>query len=99
MLTEADIDRVAHLARLSISDEERARYARQLSEILGYADALAALDLTDIPPTVTAAAVASVTREGDGVDGMLPRPALLRNAPQADGEHFVVQAALGDGGG
>jgi aspartyl-tRNA(Asn)/glutamyl-tRNA(Gln) amidotransferase subunit C len=96
MLTEAEVDRIAHLARLSISPEERARYARQLSAILDYAAELAVIDVDGIPPTATLSPVRSVMRETDVVCGSLDRADVLANAPASDGLSFAVQATFED---
>ena len=97
MLTLDEVTRIAHLARLSVTDEEKARYARQLSAILEYAAELGDVDLDGIPPTATVIPVRSVTRDGDDAAPGLDRAGLLANAPASDGEHFVVQAAIGEG--
>jgi aspartyl-tRNA(Asn)/glutamyl-tRNA(Gln) amidotransferase subunit C len=97
MLTESEVDRIAHLARLAITPDERARYAKQLSAILDYAAELAEVDIEGIPPTATVLPVRSVMREGDAVGGSLPRKDVLANAPATDGQSFVVQSTFGDG--
>ena len=97
MLTESEVDRIAHLARLSITAEEKARYGRQLSAILDYAAELAEVDIEGIPPTATVLPVRSVMRDGDAVSGALPRQDVLANAPASDGLSFVVQSTFGDG--
>ncbi|MCS7056478.1 MAG: Asp-tRNA(Asn)/Glu-tRNA(Gln) amidotransferase subunit GatC [Thermoflexales bacterium] len=96
MLTVAEVERIAQLARLALSEEEKARYARQLSAILDYAAQLAELDVEGIPPTATVLAVHSVMREGDDVVAGLPRTDALRNAPDTDGVSFIVQATFDD---
>jgi aspartyl-tRNA(Asn)/glutamyl-tRNA(Gln) amidotransferase subunit C len=95
-LSAAEVEHIARLARLSLSEDELARYARQLSAILDYASQLAGLDIEDIPPTATVLPVHSVMREGDEVRMGLPRADALRNAPDTDGVSFVVQATFGD---
>jgi aspartyl-tRNA(Asn)/glutamyl-tRNA(Gln) amidotransferase subunit C len=94
MLTEAEVERIALLGRLALTDEEKARYARQLSAVLDYAAQLATLDVEGIPPTATVIPIRSVMREGDEVFGSLPRADALANAPSTDGASFVVQATL-----
>jgi aspartyl-tRNA(Asn)/glutamyl-tRNA(Gln) amidotransferase subunit C len=94
MLTEAEVDRIAHLARLAISDEDKRRYVRQLSAILDYAAELAEVDIEGIAPTASVLPVRSVMRDGDAVDGTLPRADVLANAPASDGLSFAVQATF-----
>jgi len=98
MVTATEVERVARLARIHLSTEERAGFALHLSAVLDYASALASLDLDDILPTATVAPVHSVVREGDAPVAGMPRSSILANAPASDGASFVVQATLGDGG-
>jgi aspartyl-tRNA(Asn)/glutamyl-tRNA(Gln) amidotransferase subunit C len=97
MLTVAEVDRIAQLGRLALSDEEKARYAKQLSAVLDYAAELANVDVEGIPPTASVLSVHSVMREGDEVAGTLNRKDALANAPSTNGESFVVQATLDNG--
>jgi len=98
MVTETDVERIAHLARLHLTPEERIGFAAHLSAVLDHAAALAALDLEGIPPSATVAPERSVVREHDAPAESMRREAVLANAPASDGASFVVQAALGDGG-
>ncbi len=94
MLTVAEVERIAHLGRLALSEDEKARYARQLSAVLDYAAELANVDIEGIPPTASVLAVHGVMRASDAVAGSLDRRDVLANAPTTDGESFVVQATL-----
>jgi aspartyl-tRNA(Asn)/glutamyl-tRNA(Gln) amidotransferase subunit C len=95
-LSIAEVEHIARLARLSLSEDEKERYARQLSAILDYAAQLTELDVEDIPPTATVLSIHSVMREGDEVHEGLSRTDALRNAPETDGTSFIVQATFGD---
>jgi len=92
MLTVEEVERIAKLGRLNLTDDEKARYARQLSNILDYANQLAEIDVDNIPPTATVVPVRSVLRDGDTVSGQIDRADALMNAPVTEGESFVVQA-------
>lgn len=94
MLTVAEVERIAQLGRLALSDEEKTRYAKQLSAVLDYAAELGNIDVEGIPPTASVLSVHGVVREGDGVAGSLDRRDTLANAPSTDGESFIVQATL-----
>jgi len=50
-LTLAQVEHIAELAKLALSDDEKARYQEQLSAILEYAERLQAVDTSAIPPT------------------------------------------------
>jgi aspartyl-tRNA(Asn)/glutamyl-tRNA(Gln) amidotransferase subunit C len=93
-LTVTEVDRIALLARLSLTDEEKARYAQQLSAILDYAAELTAIDVEGIPPTATVLAVHNVMRLGDEACCAMPREDALKNAPRTDGASFEVQATF-----
>jgi aspartyl-tRNA(Asn)/glutamyl-tRNA(Gln) amidotransferase subunit C len=95
-LTVEEVDHIALLARLSLSDEEKARYAQQLSAVLDYAAELAAIDVEGIPPTATVLAVHNVMRPDDQACCSMPREEALKNAPLTDGVSFVVQATFKD---
>lgn len=50
-ISDLDLDRLAHLARIELTEEERPLYHRQLARILDYFATLQELDLKDVPPT------------------------------------------------
>jgi aspartyl-tRNA(Asn)/glutamyl-tRNA(Gln) amidotransferase subunit C len=93
-LSREEVEYVASLARLGLSDAEVARMQDQLSSILEHIAAIESLDTESIPPTAHVTAMVNVMRP-DEVTGSLPREAVLKNAPrQADG-FFEVHAILG----
>jgi aspartyl-tRNA(Asn)/glutamyl-tRNA(Gln) amidotransferase subunit C len=92
-LTREQVEHVAHLARLSLTDEEIARYREQLSAVLEYAERLNEVDTTSIPPTATVLPLRTVLRADE------PQPSfsaddILANAPHRDGQFFRVHAIL-----
>lgn len=94
-LSSDDVERVAALARLALTDEEKALYLRQLSRILDYARQVAELDTRDVPPTSSVVGEASDQRP-DEVRPSLDRDAALANAPDAASNLFRVPRVLGD---
>ena len=93
-LSREEVQYVATLARLGLSDDEIARMQDQLSSILEHIAAIDELDTEAIPPTAQVVALSNVMRQ-DVVTGSLPRESVLANAPrQADG-FFEVHAVLG----
>jgi len=94
-LTIRDVERIAALAHLALTDEEKALYARQLARILDYARQIAELDLRDIPPTSSTAAGLSPERP-DETRPPIGRDAALSNAPDAASGLFRVPRVLGD---
>ena len=81
--TIQDIDRLAHLARLALTDDEKTLFARQLSDVLAHAEQLRHVDTTGVPPTSHSIAKASSLRE-DEARPSLARDVVLEQAPEAD---------------
>ena len=98
-LTRAQVQHIAELAKLKLTDEEIDRMTQQLSAILDHAARLQELNTDAIPPTASVLALHNVMRE-DLVAPSLPRDDALANAPDKDerGEFFRVRAILKDEG-
>jgi aspartyl-tRNA(Asn)/glutamyl-tRNA(Gln) amidotransferase subunit C len=94
-LTREEVEKVAHLARLQLSDEEVDRYQEQLSAVLTYVEQLDELALDDVAPTAHAVAQQNVWRE-DEARPSLPLGDVLRNAPAQAQDQFLIQAVLDD---
>ena len=92
-LSLVQVEHIAELARLALSDEEKARYQEQLSTILEYAERLQALDTSAIPPTATVLPLSNVMR-ADLAAPSMSREDVLANAPQVEADSFRVQAVL-----
>jgi len=95
-LTRDEIEHIAALARLRLTEAEKDRYRGQLSAVLDYIAKLAEVDTTPIPPTATVLPLRTVLRP-DIVRPSLAVPELLRNAPEAEADMFRVPPVL-DGG-
>lgn len=95
MIGRAEVEHVARLARLALSDEELERMRAQLSAILHYIDKLKELDVQAVEPTSHAVPLVNVMRE-DEVEGCLPREAMMANAPDPAGEFFRVPRIIED---
>ena len=93
-LTRADVEHVAYLARLGLTPEELARLEGQLNHILDQYAKLAELDTDAIPPTAQTIELENILREDVARPSMAPED-VLANAPQRDGDFFVVPAILG----
>ena len=92
-LSLAQVEHVAKLAQLSLSDQEKELYRKQLSSILEYAQRLQQLDTSDIPPTAAVLPLHNVMRE-DQIQPSLPQPDVLANAPHTQGGYFRVPVVL-----
>ena len=93
-LTIADVEHVAALARLGLSDAEKERLRDQLSSILEHIDALSEVDTDAIPPTASVIPLSNVLRD-DIAQPSLPRDLVLSNAPRQTDGFFEVDAVLG----
>jgi aspartyl-tRNA(Asn)/glutamyl-tRNA(Gln) amidotransferase subunit C len=94
-ITRQDVQHIAELAKLNLSDAEEALYQEQLSAILDYAQRLNALDTEAIPPTATVLPLRSIMRE-DVARPSLPVDEILANAPARSGDAFEVHVILED---
>ena len=93
-LSRSDVEHVAFLARLGLSDAELDRLEGQLNHILDQYAKLAELDTSAIPPTAQTIEVENILRD-DVVKPSLPQAAVLANAPAREGEFIVVPPILG----
>ncbi len=87
------VDRVARLARLELSAEERDALTRDLAEILEHCARLNRLDTEDVEPTSHVIELTNVFRD-DAVGRPLPRDAVLAGAPDQEDGFFKVPAVL-----
>jgi len=87
------VEHIAELARLALSDEEKALYQEQLSAILAHFERLQELDTEAISPTATVLPLRNVMREDEPAPP-LPREDILANAPAAEEGCFKVAAVL-----
>ena len=88
-ITRKEVEHVANLARLNLSEEELARMTGQLDTILSYVAKLDELDTREVAPTTHAFSIQNAFRE-DEVQESLPREEALANAPREDGKAFIV---------
>lgn len=88
-LTHEQIQHIANLARLELSEEELIRYRDQLSSILDHFQQLQTLDTENIPPTASVTAGQSPLRDDEPRPG-LPLDELLQNAPECQDRQFRV---------
>ncbi len=89
MPVDIDIDHVARLARLELSDEERERLRAQLSLILEHAAKVGEVATADVPPTASAIPRPTVLRPDVPTPSMGPEEALA-NAPDREDDRFRV---------
>jgi aspartyl-tRNA(Asn)/glutamyl-tRNA(Gln) amidotransferase subunit C len=94
-LTREQVLHVAKLARLALSDDEVAKFGKQLSVILEHAEKVMALAAEDVPPTAHALSLVNVFRE-DVVEPSLSQDKALSTAPETEQGRFKVPRIVED---
>ncbi len=94
-ITKHDVEHVAKLARLEITETEKAAFSQQLSGILTYVEKLNQLKTEGVEPTATVLGQTNVFRE-DKSRPSLPVEKALANAPEQAGGFFVVPKIISE---
>lgn len=92
-VSKEEILHVVALARLEIGEQEIDAFAAQIGEILSYIDRLREVDTSGVAGTAYAGFLQNAFRE-DEERAHLPRQEALANAPEADGESFLVPRVI-----
>ncbi|MGH2401877.1 MAG: Asp-tRNA(Asn)/Glu-tRNA(Gln) amidotransferase subunit GatC [Candidatus Limnocylindria bacterium] len=95
-ITREDVEHVAHLARLHLTEEEVDRMQTQLSNILEAIETLRDVDTSQVGPTASVIQLENVMRE-DEARPVLTRDAALANAPLRDDPFLRVPTVLQEG--
>lgn len=95
MIERKDVEHVARLARLALTEAEIERMREQLNGILAYIEKLNELDTAGVDPTSHAVPLVNVMRD-DEPGPCLPREEALANAPDRAGEFFRVPRIIED---
>jgi aspartyl-tRNA(Asn)/glutamyl-tRNA(Gln) amidotransferase subunit C len=88
-ITPDQVDYVALLGRLSLTQEEKSKYQNQLDDILKYMDTLESVDTGDVEPMASPVELFNPLRD-DIVKPSLPIEEALANAPSVEGSSFRV---------
>jgi len=94
-VTRQDIEKVALLSRLQLTEAELATMSEQLAQIVAYVDHLSQVNTEGVEPMAHAIERQNVFR-ADQVAASLPRDEALANAPHHDGKGYLVPAVLGE---
>lgn len=89
-----DVKKVATLARLTLTEEEEARYQKQLSAVFKYFEEIAQIKTDGVEPMVTPSDIEQHWREDKVKDVLSPEEALA-NAPEKSGNLFKVPPVVG----
>lgn len=94
-LSRTDVEKVALLARLRLSEAELATMTGQLAEVVAYVDQLAEVDTEGVEPMAHAVELTNVFA-ADVIEPSLPRERALANAPRHNDRGYLVPAVLGE---
>ena len=94
-LTRDDILKLAHLARISLSDDEVDAFAAEFTEILHYVEQLNAVDTSGLKPSSQVTGLTNVTRDDAVIDYGYPADKLLENVPAVQNELIKVKRMIG----
>jgi aspartyl-tRNA(Asn)/glutamyl-tRNA(Gln) amidotransferase subunit C len=97
-ITESDIEKIALLAHLDITEDERKTFAPQISEIVTYVEQLNAIDTSAVEPALGGLTPESEQTESsrpDEVQPSLGQKLALDQAPDGASGHFRVPKVLG----
>lgn len=92
-ITKREVEYVAHLARLTIGEDETEKFTSQLNDILVYMDILNNIDTAGVEPTTHAIDLTNAFRE-DGVKESMGAEVTLANAPDEFGDCFRVPKVI-----
>lgn len=92
-ITIEDVEYVAALAQLTLSDEAKQRMLKDMGDVLAYMETLNELNTDGVEPMMHVLDINNVYRE-DEVTGSLDRDEALKNAPNTDGDYFLVPRIL-----
>lgn len=92
-LTNEEVDKLAHLARLQFTQEEKASMMKDMDKILGFVDKINELDLEGVEPLVYMSEERNIMRK-DKVELQVTRDEALKNAPDKDTDYFRVPKVL-----
>ena len=92
-LSREEVQHIAWLARLGLSDAEVEKFSIQLSDILGHFEILKQVDTDKVQPATHSIPLQDVFRE-DRIAESLPQSKILSNAPSQEEDCFKVQAIL-----
>lgn len=88
-ITREQVEHVANLARLNLTEEEKEQMTKDMEAIIGFADQINSLDIADIKPTDHVIPINNVFRD-DVIAPSMDREKLLSNAPEQENGCFNV---------
>ena len=90
---QAAVRRIAHLARIAVTDAEVPHLQNEINAILAFVEALSAVDVSGVEPMTSVIPMRLPMREDEVTDGEI-EPLILANAPLAEDGFFVVPKVI-----
>ena len=94
-IKKSDVEKMARLSRLNLTDKEKEKFTKQFSDILGYVEELSEIDDKSVEPIDHITGKSNVMRE-DKITCKSKRDKMLKNAPDKEDGFIKVKAILGD---
>lgn len=92
-VNDALVDKLAHLSKLTFTEQEKKDISKDLQNMIGFVDKLNELDLKEVEPLMHMSEEINVLRE-DEIKGSATRKDALKNAPETDGQFFLVPKVI-----
>lgn len=92
-ITDAMVEKLAKLSRLSFEDQEKEEIKSDLEKMIAFVEKLNELDTTGIEPLMHISGNKNVFR-ADVVEGMCTKEEALKNAPVKDADYFIVPKVI-----
>ena len=92
-ISKEDVDKIARLAKLELSEDERNKFAKQLGDIISYVEKLDEVDVSNVEPLAHVNDLMKVTRD-DKSRPSLDKEQVFRNSPQHDKDYFLVPKVI-----
>ncbi len=89
-LSKKDVEHIAKLSKLKLSEQEKEKFAGQLSNIIEYVEQLDEVDTKGVEPTSQATGLTNVYREDEIKEDSMNQKEIAKNAPDFDGGSFRV---------
>lgn len=93
-ITKDEVEHIAHLARLGLTEEEKEKFAQQLSSILDYVEQLKEVDTEGVEPTAQVTGLENIFRSDEIEDSDEIRDKLLKQAPDIEDDLIKAKAVF-----
>lgn len=92
-ISKEDVDKIARLAKLELTEDERGKFAKQLGDIISYVEKLNEVDVSNVEPLAHVNDLMNVSRD-DKSRPSLDKEQAFKNSPKHDKEYFLVPKVL-----